>query len=85
MPSPLVRLVHPASICPLPSSDWSILRVYALSPRPIGPLRKKRAVAAGEGGYGAAEEHCGQRHAEDEQPPGETPLWTPLQTPSGPP
>eukprot|EP00976_Prorocentrum_cordatum_P068195 1179037-Prorocentrum_minimum.AAC.1 len=25
MPSPLVRLVHPAGICPLPSSDWSLL------------------------------------------------------------
>eukprot|EP00976_Prorocentrum_cordatum_P106351 1194431-Prorocentrum_minimum.AAC.3 len=24
-------------LCPLPSSDWSTLRAYALSPRPIGP------------------------------------------------
>eukprot|EP00976_Prorocentrum_cordatum_P048661 981844-Prorocentrum_minimum.AAC.2 len=24
-------------ICPLPLSDWSTLRVYALSPHPIGP------------------------------------------------
>eukprot|EP00976_Prorocentrum_cordatum_P047196 953238-Prorocentrum_minimum.AAC.1 len=37
MPSPLVRLVHPSGICPLPWSDGSALRVYALSPRPIGP------------------------------------------------
>eukprot|EP00976_Prorocentrum_cordatum_P086838 1186664-Prorocentrum_minimum.AAC.1 len=52
MPSPLLRLVHPAGvyalspppigpprggICPLPSYDWSILRGYALSPRPVGP------------------------------------------------
>eukprot|EP00959_Pyramimonas_sp_CCMP1952_P003227 66865-Pyramimonas_sp.AAC.1 len=37
MPSPLVRLVHTAGICPLPSSDWSTLRAYALSPRSIGP------------------------------------------------
>eukprot|EP00959_Pyramimonas_sp_CCMP1952_P470599 9496954-Pyramimonas_sp.AAC.1 len=37
IPSPLVRLVRPAGICPLPSSDWSALRVYTLSPRPIGP------------------------------------------------
>eukprot|EP00976_Prorocentrum_cordatum_P002547 49568-Prorocentrum_minimum.AAC.1 len=36
MPSPLVRLVHTAGICPLPSFDWSTLRAYALSPRPIG-------------------------------------------------
>eukprot|EP00976_Prorocentrum_cordatum_P091436 1188532-Prorocentrum_minimum.AAC.1 len=31
MPSPLVRMVHPAGICPLLSSDWSTLRAYALS------------------------------------------------------
>eukprot|EP00959_Pyramimonas_sp_CCMP1952_P032955 691297-Pyramimonas_sp.AAC.1 len=34
---PLIRLVQAVSLCSLPSSDWSKLRVYAPSRPPIGP------------------------------------------------
>eukprot|EP00959_Pyramimonas_sp_CCMP1952_P453503 9468339-Pyramimonas_sp.AAC.1 len=36
MLSPHIRLVRAASICSLPTFDWSELRAYALSPHSIG-------------------------------------------------
>eukprot|EP00959_Pyramimonas_sp_CCMP1952_P027871 584667-Pyramimonas_sp.AAC.3 len=45
MPSLLVRLVRTAGICPLLSPDWSVSRVYALSPCPIGPLSDRNGGA----------------------------------------
>eukprot|EP00976_Prorocentrum_cordatum_P078231 1183018-Prorocentrum_minimum.AAC.1 len=39
MPSPVVRLVHPASICPLPLSDWSFLHHCQAPPAPRRPFR----------------------------------------------
>eukprot|EP00976_Prorocentrum_cordatum_P059239 1175402-Prorocentrum_minimum.AAC.1 len=35
-----IRLVRAASICSLPTSDWSEPQVYAPSPHPIGPRRE---------------------------------------------
>eukprot|EP00959_Pyramimonas_sp_CCMP1952_P199702 4177137-Pyramimonas_sp.AAC.1 len=49
MPSPLALLVHPAGICPLPSSDWSLLRGPGVEAEGDGLARspaRHRAVRA---------------------------------------